>query len=283
MRLIKSLILTICLWGCQEESKIQTVTTDLMTDWEKKNLGNGIELENTPLKSTFKNLRNLNLICQIIAPELDSAKLRDYRLFLLTENNQSSNRKTLATVNKNYELIDYIEYDENKMKLSSIYSHSSKIEHDGVSIEFIDDRTNLGKLSFYRNYFEVFETGKIEELKPEFDGLAVFNRLKSTKKYGGVFEYSEDDVELKLDLRDGILENTYAFKFNFKTPKGCMEVAHNLEKGFKMDGNDSISDFRIIFKNESIQFIHDHFVTQCEEKLDLNIELKKKKTEANNG
>ena len=211
MKIDNWLIFILIFVSCKEEYKNEIITTGLEINWEEVKFGKGTKIENSFLQSSFGEFDNLNIICQIIAPEHDSLKLRDYNLFLFEGLSNKENRRVLATISPNNELIDFIVYNDKKWKLRNIYTHSSDFVHDGVAVEFIEDKTVGENISIYRNVYEIFESGKIEKIKPKFDGLEVHKNLESTKKYTGKYEYSKDSFEFKLHLKDGIVKNTYAF------------------------------------------------------------------------
>ena len=87
----------------------------------------------------------------------------------------------------------------------------------------------------------------------------------------------EEDVQIKLILKDGKTANSYSYKLNILTPKGCIHSYMDLDCQIINDiiKLDTAGDFKLIIYDQTIQIENTNFESACDDIFELNYELKK--------
>lgn len=118
------------------------------------------------------------------------------------------------------------------------------------------------------------DTRKIDSNDNEYEA---FSAQKSTRKLTGKYRHEEGEIEVYLDLRDGLAKGSYSFYMTISSPKRCVSVFRNLEI-FPNPVHlvlDTIGQFRIELDGKLPRLVTKSFDNTCEEILDIDFELEK--------
>lgn len=215
-------------------------------------------------------------IAQFELNEMDSSQIRPFKLVLFELVSESESSQIFATLNKtNNSVISSYKFNSNSLILDAIYSHSSELDHDGIAIEFIEDKSTIDKPKVLGHHVEVFETGEIKYISEYQDLIETFNLLPSRNERTGNYHFSNKDLTINFELKDGIENDSYAYKVELASKKGCRSQYSNLK--YELDSDeislDSLGKLVIRLKKNEIIIFCDSYETGCEETLKLNYVL----------
>lgn len=225
------------------------------------------------LRSQNPSIKKLNALLKFHVEEMDSSKLRPYKIFLFESLDIKKKKENhiITLTQKSNELIDYYTFDSDMMKITHIYQHSSELEHDGIAIELLENKKHESFTQF-SHYLEVFETGKIEFITKSFDSEEAFKHLKFTQNNTGTYSYSKNNLDISLELKDGLSPENYSYNLLLRTPKGCIHKYLNVDH--ELENNtipiDTSGKFKLILENKAVRIKNHSFESSCDEIIKLN-------------
>ena len=241
-----------------------------------------IELNGTAiyqlLKTQNPEVENLNGIAKFSIEEMDSTQLRPFELYLCETIIQKESKWYMLSVSKGTtEVIDSYEFNPDSLELRFIHQHSSKLDHDGIAIEFIEDLSTKDSMIIYNHYVEVFETGEIKLISRSDASSEIFKLLTSSLSNTGNYNITENDIHINLILKDGLSSPNYSYKLNIFTPEGCIHTYLNLDS--RVVDNiieiDSIGSFRLTLNDGSVGIRNNKFESACDDIFELYYDLNK--------
>jgi hypothetical protein len=240
--------------SCQFDNPedLPILKSELANDWRDYQFQNRTKLDMTVWSDLVQlDINNVTAICSIDI-ENDN-KSKNHELFILNGISDNKEINLITTKEKDTnKILDIISFDPRKQVIYKIWGRSNKKMHDGFTIELVENRSTRKDIAFYSYEVWIFEDGEIEYYNPEFNSIVTFEYLPKTKSRVGVYKYQEDSLNIRLELRDGIIDSTYSFLFNYRMKNGCTSEVNNLKRKFDFVKTDTIDKYPIKFRDDEI-------------------------------
>lgn len=246
------LILTSCQLDNTED--IPILESDLTNNWLDYEFLNRTRLDMSVWSDLHKfDIKDVTAICSVNLEKHDKAKSKNHELFILNGVVKSKEINLIVTKGKSTnKIIDVVSFDPKELKIYKIWGRSNKKMQNGYTIELVEDRSTKSDIAFYSCEVWIFENGEIESYNPAFNSILTFKHLPKTKSRVGVYEYQEDSLNVRLELRDGLTDGTYSFLFNYEMKNGCFAEVNNLKRKFDFIKTDTIDKYPVNFRDDEI-------------------------------
>lgn len=206
--------------------------------------------------------------------EMDSSKLRPFELILIEHKVNNETVQLFYTLDKDsFQVIDSFQFRPKIMELNSMYSHSSKLDHDGIAINFIEYKNDSD--SIFNHSLELHETGIFEYRSRNLAIAKMFNGKSADNLLCGNYQYSDKDFSISLDLKDGSSSDKYSYRLEIVLPNNCIVVYENLDEKLIEDVINISEDAKLLIENKGNYLEIRSEKPICEDKNLINFILEK--------
>ena len=156
-------------------------------------------------------------IAQFKLSEQDSIDKRNFDLILIQSKCENETINYLVCLSKKEKsVVSHFPFDHERYIIRSIYPHSSKLSHNGVAIEFIEDKSTQDSINLIGHYVELFEKGNFEYISRIDVFPETLDRLSKSCNFCGDFNSEEHPNQVQLKIREPNKKNKNEITFSLR-------------------------------------------------------------------
>jgi hypothetical protein len=204
--------------------------------------------------------------------EQDSVDRRKFDLILIQSRCDNDTINYLVCLSKKEKsVVSNFPFDHEKLIIRSIYPHSSKLSHNGIAIEFIEDKSTQDSVKLIGHYVELFEKGNFEYISRIDVFPETLDRLSKNCNFCGDFISEEypDQVQLKIREPNKNNKDEITFSLRLDGPKSgvirIFEYSHEpiINNKIKVDSLLFINfdDDNIVVEMNNYKLDEEEFIT----------------------